>query len=515
MNDLLTTLLDALKKSSAASKVTLGLVAVAIVAAVGVTGMVASKPHYGLLLSQLDASESAKVGKALSDAGIAFSVSQPPGPFSVFVDEADRTAALAAAYGDGALERPMKGIVGTSGMESVFLGARERNQITEKRVWQEMEAMLEEFDFIVSARVQASGGDGSALPGDETAKTCSVHLRTQGGLPVEQAQGRTIARMVSSGLGVDPKLLMISDHLGRTIHDGASEKEGETIQDFLDHKERYDRVTEEKANGVLATILGANKARVTVSSEWSFDKVTTNAQTTGKGTVVSETSNSTETPFKGSQDRPTGIASNLADEDGEAATDAGTAAAPLLSTTDESTKEYQPSITTATTVNVAPQLNRMSVALFLDAGLSEQEASLVEAVKAAVGFDTQRKDVFTTATLPFYVPEVIDPEGGEGTAEGAPGEPVAEESGSNPMMENLMRRGVEIVTAVVFLLVLLKTLKSSKVDPTVAEDGPEEEIDPELLAQAQVQELLTESPERVGEILSAWAREEQKAGAAK
>ena len=68
MNDLLTTLLDALKKSSAASKVTLGLVAVAIVAAVGVSGMVASKPHYGLLLSRVSRDSSKNHRCALSEA---------------------------------------------------------------------------------------------------------------------------------------------------------------------------------------------------------------------------------------------------------------------------------------------------------------------------------------------------------------------------------------------------------------------------------------------------------------
>ena len=43
--------------------------------------------------------------------------------------------------------------------------------------------------------------------------------------------------------------------------------------------------------------------------------------------------------------------------------------------------------------------------------------------------------------------------------------------------------------------------------------APAVEVDPELLAQAQVQELLTSDPKRVGEILSQWARD-AKVGAA-
>ena len=36
---------------------------------------------------------------------------------------------------------------------------------------------------------------------------------------------------------------------------------------------------------------------------------------------------------------------------------------------------------------------------------------------------------------------------------------------------------------------------------------PDEEIDPELLAIRQVEQLLESDPERVGRILSSWARE--------
>ena len=46
-----------------------------------------------------------------------------------------------------------------------------------------------------------------------------------------------------------------------------------------------------------------------------------------------------------------------------------------------------------------------------------------------------------------------------------------------------------------------------------AEEEPEVEIDPEVLARRQVEELLESDPEKVGEILSSWAREETSVGA--
>ena len=85
-------------------------------------------------------------------------------------------------------------------------------------------------------------------------------------------------------------------------------------------------------------------------------------------------------------------------------------------------------------------------------------------------------------------------------------------------MEMLMTRGVEIVAALGFVVVLLLSLKAPKKAPsnptTIGPDGEEEfgldEPDPSLLARAQIEELVKTDPRRVGEILSAWASEGAK-----
>ena len=86
-----------------------------------------------------------------------------------------------------------------------------------------------------------------------------------------------------------------------------------------------------------------------------------------------------------------------------------------------------------------------------------------------------------------------------------------EPSAPSPMMETLLRRGVEIVTALVFLALLFKSLRSSSkaADEDSAVAKPEDGIDPELLARAHVEELLKSDPEKIGSILSSWARDER------
>src|SRR5688500_2466231 len=122
MNEQLKTLRDGLSRSSLASKVTAGLVALAVVLAVGLSAFVSNRPHLPLLLSGLSDNESAAAMKALAEAEIPFEVSQPPGPFVVYVDEDDRALALAAIYQGDAMVPLWKGIpADQGGMASVFL----------------------------------------------------------------------------------------------------------------------------------------------------------------------------------------------------------------------------------------------------------------------------------------------------------------------------------------------------------------------------------------------------------
>ncbi len=525
MNDLVTSLASAFKGSSAASKATAALVASAVVLAIAVTAFVSNKPHYDMLLSGLNDNESAKVMKALSEAGVPFRVSQPPGPFVVYVDEGDRSAALAAAYGSGALDRPMKGIIADpGGMSGVFMSAGQREQIMDKRWWEEMEGVLEELDFVTSARVQTYEGERSpfASRADQT-RTASVQLQLRNQLPLDREQAQTVALLVSHGLGIQPENLVISDQAGRTLHDGTEESSAEEgVRDWLEHKRTYDRATAEKANIVLKEILGANKARVTVDSLWNHDQSTKSSTTTARGTVLSETKNSTETPVPPGASPPAGAGTgldfggdnaNVPDLTADAAQEPP--AEPLVSTTEEEKTDYQPSVTREETVSIAPVLERLSVALFLDDSIETgQVADLEAAVKAAVGFDEgTRSDVFQTVSLPFVNDVPVDDS--LDTGEPAATAPVGEKAPADepsPMMELLLRRGVEIVTALVFVVLLLSSLRSARKSAARAKSeaaSPETELDPELLAQAQVQELLTGDPERVGEILSSWAREEK------
>jgi flagellar biosynthesis/type III secretory pathway M-ring protein FliF/YscJ len=503
MNELLQKLRSALAGTSAGTRAVAGLCALALVAIAGLAGVLSSRPHYELAFSGLTDHELALVCKALSEAGIPFEQSQPPGPFVVYVDAGERSAAYMAAYGAGALDKPLEGILSGGGMGSVFDSAEERAQGVRKREWQEMEKMLEELDFVVGARVRTSAESSSPLAGKRArTPTASVTLRVAGGAELTAAQTATVANLVSRGLGIAKADLVVSDQTGLALYDG-EERSGDErgVRDLHAHQHEHDRRLALEANTVLAQILGPSKARVTVSSEWDYAQSTLRTETSEKGPVVQETKTSSEKPVSSGATTVAGLSSNVLDPDAPRSAEVGVEPAePLLEKTSEEKKQYAPSVAREERVRFVPELKRLSVALFLDQSVQDP-AKLQDTVKAAVGF-VDARDGFSSVVLPFVVPAApADDAAGETAAPAVP----------SPLVEKLLRHGVEIASALVFLVLLLKTLKGSKGvrgSAAAAASARPDGVDPELLARVQVDELLKSDPAKVGEILARWAREE-------
>lgn len=503
---MLQSILQQLREGGIGSKAVAGLLLVAVIGIAAVGAVVAKKPHFELLYSELDGPTSGKIQKALAGAAIPFEVSQPPGPFIIYVDEADRYKAQSAVALSGALDRTPGGILpDSSGIASVFMSAGERNQVSHKRELQEMERLLEELEFVTHAKVNSKVGFKSAF-GKSTPPTASVVLTIRGDETLTSAQERSVARHVRFGLGIEEENLTISDQRGVNIFDGSLLGMDETQSgEWLDRKQSFDEGLQDRANQTLEFIYGPRKAKVLVTSTWDHSLNTTISESSDptQKVVLSESVSGSKTP-QGTT-RPVGgspgTSSNLID--------GGDAPPPVdqVAKTDQSKKEYFVPRITSRTVNTTPTLQRLSVSLFIDESLGDKRAELEESVKAAVGFDETRKDAFKSMVSPFAALEL------EGEEAGIEGEAVEEgPSEVNPMLELLLKRGVEIVSALAFLFILIKSLKSAP--PTAAEpqafesDQPESEDMLELLAQAQIDELVKSDPARVGQILSNWAGEE-------
>jgi flagellar biosynthesis/type III secretory pathway M-ring protein FliF/YscJ len=523
--ELLAPLFQKLKSASLFAKLAGAAVALLLAAVLGAGLYLSSTPDWEVLTSELDDAQFARVGEALAGADVRWRASAPPRPFVVYVDRQDRAKAFNAVMLAGALRDVERGILteSGSGMGSVFLYSKEREQLTKKREWQDMEAMLAYQDFIAEARVRTSSPGRDRL-GRELPATASVTLVLERGQELSRSQARTVADLIRLGLGIEAQNLVLSDQNGKSLFDGSDLDSGRRqAEEWAEQAEDEDQRLARQANEVLGEILGPGLARVTVRSDWDLDQTTTLAdQADAKArAVVSETKKNTQTPVFG----PSGVGgaagtpSNITDPnefgvDDQAVIDLSrnssvSGGEPAIGKTSEEQRTYAPGRVVSETVRRAPQRRRMSVSLWLDESLAAKRATLETAVKATVGFDPARQDQFESALVPFS----------KETAEGS--EPAAPVEPTPVWLELLLSHGVELLAALAFVAVLLSTLRRSRPAsqavltpqaPAPAADGQEapQTVDPELLALEKVKSLLEKEPEKVGELLTAWARGEER-----
>jgi flagellar M-ring protein FliF len=514
-------LLEQIAKAPARTKAVVALSVAAVVLALGIGGWISSRPHFVKLYSELGDRDRVAVEKALATAEIRYRVSDFPGPFVVYVDEARfDEAQIAVALAD-ALEQAPQGIdSAAAGASTIFMSAGERSQTMQKREWQEAERLLEQLDFVRAATVTTSMPDASPLRAKKPVMV-SVALAIAGSGPLSDEQAANVAKLVRYRFGVPPENVVITDQSGRTLFDPTStDDEGTRVRELFDHAAKYDRDLAAKANGQIEAAFGPRKGLVTVTSQWDYDQSTVvDEKVDPKAVAVQTETRTTQTPQGSSAPAggPAGVTSNVPTEFGNesaAVPAAPASSAPVLATSKDEKKTFETSKSRTQTVRSVPRLERLSVALVVDETLAAKKDEIQRIVEAAVGFDRTRQDVIGVTTTSFV--RVPRPAGETAPAAEAPGETT----------KLWLERGVEIACALAFLFLLVTSLRGSRstaaravaANPAAAvlASAPpptDAEIDPELLARAQIEELVKSDPRRVGEILSRWVDDRSPARA--
>jgi len=520
MKDNLQGLFEQLKNMGGATKAILALSFLLVAAVIGLVTYSANAPHFRLLYSGLDARQLAAVQSALAGGNIRYEVSQPPGPFVVQVEDAQYYQAQNLVAIAGAMEVAPEGIqANQAGATDVFLSAGERQQNSLKREWQELEKQLQELAFVQRARVSTSIPETSALR-RSTPMTVAVTLQLRNVTDLSRSQSQAVAKLVRYRFNVPAENVVICDQDGRSLYDGTQESGlGAVANELFDHKSRYDSELARRTNEVLARVFGPGLAHIVVNSEWSHARRESIKETVDPANkaVVSKTESKTSAPgaAPSAAGGVPGVAGFGVDN---AAPGAQANPASGVATTSEVRQNTVVGKETSLVSEEAPELQRLTVSLFLDASIEDKRADLEKVVKTSVGFVEQR-DALGSLAAPFATLKRDD----QGKLLPPP-EPLPVE-GPSRMTELLVERGVELVAAVIFLFVLLKALKRKPHDGmqlgTAGGSGPEgglggiDEIEypriREMMARRQIDELVKNDPERVSLILSRWVAEDMKA----
>ena len=401
----------------------MGAVAVGLIGFFVFISMRLSEPQMAILYTDLTLDDSGSIVRELESRNVPYNLRN--GGASVLVPD-EQVLRLRLALAEQGL--PEGGAVGYEIFDKgETLGATSFVQnINHLRALEgELARTIRALDKVQVARVHLVLPKRQLFSRDQTDPTASIVLRVRGDL--DKSQTRAIQHLVASAVkSLKPSRVAIIDENGRLLASGDGDDTGPALYSNLEERNSaFEQRLEQRIGEIVTSIVGPNRARVQVTADLDYNRITQTSDTYDPdGQVVrstqsrEETSNSVE---NGKDDTVTvgnelpGAGNNQGD--GDQNTEA-------VSKTEE-TVNYEISRTTKTEVSEAGRVKRISVAVLVDGiytdGANGQPAyeprpqeqidQIAALVRSAIGFNQDRGDQVEIVNLRFAPEAQVDPLG--------------------------------------------------------------------------------------------------------
>jgi len=287
----------------------------------------------------------------------------------------------------------------------------------------ELARTIHAIDRIQAARVHLVLPERPLFSREAPEPSASIVVRVRGSL--EPQQIRAIRHLVASAVnGLKPQRVSIVDEAGQLLADGASGEADNSIAD--ERRSGFEKRMRNQVETIVSSVVGAGRARVQVSADFDYNKVTqTSDRFDPEGRVLR--SSQTREESSATVDN-TGQVTVNNELPGNQNRDTTTAARDQSKKTEE-TNNYEISRTTKTEVTEAGRVNRLSVAVLVDGSYAkndkgemvyqerskEQLERIAALVRSSIGFDQKRGDQLEVVNLKFAeapaVPPVAEPAG--------------------------------------------------------------------------------------------------------
>ncbi|MCB1508255.1 MAG: flagellar M-ring protein FliF [Hyphomicrobiaceae bacterium] len=371
-----------------------------------------STPNMVPLYTNLSMDDSAQIVEQLEAADVPYELRANGGTIMVPDDTVLRTRMRLAQEG-----LPSGGSIGYEIFDrSDTLGATSFVQnINHVRALEgELARTIRSIDRVQNVRVHLVLPERQLFSRDEASPTASIVVRTRGDL--DTAQIRAIQHLVASAVeGLRPSAVSIVDEAGRLLATGAEEDETAFFTASLEERRTaIESRLRHQIETILQEIVGPDRARVQVSTELDFNRV---SQTSDIFDPEGQVVRSTQTREENGQTTEVvnGEVTVANEIPGGTAGEGGDNGLREARTQSEEVVNYEISRTTRTEVLEAGRIKRMSVAVLVD-GLYERDGDgnlvytprdqaqldmIAALVRSAVGFDQARGDVVEVVNLPF------------------------------------------------------------------------------------------------------------------
>ena len=436
----------------------------------------ATKTPMGLLFTDLDARDSAAVVERLEAANIPYELKGDGSTILVPQDQALKLRMTLA--GDGL---PAGGGVGYEifdNQDALGVTSFQQNVNKMRALEGELARTIRSIDRIEQARVHLVIPERQLFTEGAATPSASIVIRTRGGrLAPEQVQA--IQNLVSSAVeGLTPQRVSVVDEKGELLAGGEGDSSAAAVQSALDaRKAAYEERVRRQVESIVASVVGAGRARVEVFADLDFSRRTREKTTYDPdGQVVRSTqtrsSNADATNTQGAE--AVSVSSNLPGEQGANA--GGKDQSREVNAQTDETTNYEISNTKETEIQEGGALRKLSVAVAVDgvwttstegarsyqARSDEDMKKIEELVVSAVGLDAKRGDTWKVQNIQFAQedPEALGPE------EEAPFLGL----GKSDIMK-LIELAVMIVIALLAILLVFRPLMARLLAP-IAVGGP-------------------------------------------
>ena len=385
-------------------------VTAALIGFFGFIIMRVTAPQMTTLFTELSYEDSAPIIKELDRQGIPYEIKNDG---AVIMVPKDKVTRLRMKLAEGGL--PKGGGIGYEIFDkSDALGTTSFVQnINRLRALEgELARTIRAIDRVQFARVHLVLPERVLFSREAPEPSASIVLRVRGALEAQQI--RAVRHLVASAVnGLKPQRISVVDESGQLLADGSP---SETPGDNAAGEERratYERRLREQIEGIVSSVVGTGRARVQLSADFDYNKITQTSDRYDPDSKVVRSSQSREESSL-SNDTKDGQVSVGNELPGGRGGD-GQGAAKDQSKKTEEIVNYEISRTTKTEVVEAARLNRISVAVLVDGAYTRNDKGetayqprskedldrIATLVRSAIGFDQKRGDQVEVVNLRF------------------------------------------------------------------------------------------------------------------
>ncbi len=403
-------LLDFLKSLGAARIAAMCAVTVALVGFFGFLILRVTAPQMTPLFTDLSLEDSTAIVKELERQGISYELRNDG---EIVLAPKDRVPRLRMTLAESGL--PKGGGIGYEIFDkSDALGATSFVQnINHLRALEgELARTIRSLDRVQAARVHLVLPERPLFSRETPEASASIVLKVRGRL--EPQQVNAIRHLTASAVnGLKPERVSIVDETGRLLADGARGPDGGSGDGADDRQIAYEQRLRDQIEGIVSSVVGPGHARVQLTADFDFNKVTqTSEKFDPEGRVLR--SSQTREESAASADNKQGQVTVANALPGGPPPDA-TAANRDQSKKTEEIVNYEISRSTKTEVTEGGRLNRVSVAVLVDGNYVKNDKGepvyqprdkdeidhIAALVRSSIGFDQKRGDQVEVVNLRF------------------------------------------------------------------------------------------------------------------